>query len=61
MTTVTEEVRAQRFKRRAGVATNHLHDFQAYVLREVRARYDAVGLKRPVDQTGGAGRDGDAS
>ena len=29
-------VRAQRFKRREEIATNHLHDFQAYVLGEVR-------------------------
>ncbi len=37
-------VRSQRFKRRGGVATNHLHDFQGYVLREVGTRFDAAGL-----------------
>jgi hypothetical protein len=41
-------VRSQRFKRREGVATNHLHDFQGYVLREVDSRYRAVGLDRPL-------------
>lgn len=41
-------VRAQRFKRRPDVATNHLHDFQDYVLREVEARYRAAGLERPL-------------
>ena len=39
-----EGVRRQRFKRNDGEATNHLHDFQDYVLREVGARLDAVGL-----------------
>jgi len=45
-------VRAQRFKRRADVATNHLHDFQGYVLREVDARYRAVGLELPLTRGG---------
>lgn len=43
-------VRSQRFKRRAHVATNHLHDFQGYVLREVDARYRAVDLDRPLSR-----------
>jgi hypothetical protein len=38
------DLRAQRFKRRSEIATNHLHDFQDYVLREVAARYDRAGL-----------------
>ena len=42
--------RAQRFKRRPGVATNHLHDFQDYVLREADGRMRAAGLDRPVRQ-----------
>lgn len=36
------DVRAKRFQRQAGAATNHLHDFQDYVLREVSSRLDAV-------------------
>lgn len=36
------EVRAQRFKRRPEVSTNHLHDFQAHVLREFAARMASV-------------------
>lgn len=39
-----ENVRAQRFKRRPEVATNHLHDFQEYVLREFANRCDSVGI-----------------
>ena len=39
--------RAQRFKRRPEIATNHLHDFQDYVLREYRRRLDAHGLDGP--------------
>jgi hypothetical protein len=38
------DLRKQRFKRRSEIATNHLHDFQAYVLREVEARYTRAGL-----------------
>ncbi len=38
------DLRAQRFKRRSEIATNHLHDFQDYVLREVAARYNRAGL-----------------
>jgi hypothetical protein len=38
------DLRAQRFKRRSEIATNHLHDFQDYVLREVAARYARAGL-----------------
>lgn len=36
--------RAQRFKRREELATNHLHDFQEYVLRELRLRMAAAGI-----------------
>lgn len=43
-------VRAQRFKRRDEIATNHLHDFQRYVLREVEARLAAEGLGELPDQ-----------
>jgi len=39
-----EGVRAQRFKRREEIATNHLHDFQEYVLREVQSRLVEEGL-----------------
>lgn len=42
-----DEVRAQRFKRRAEVSTNHLHDFQDYVLAEYRGRLDALGVAPP--------------
>jgi hypothetical protein len=44
-----EGVRRQRFKRSDGVATNHLHDFRDYVLREVGARLDAAGLHESLD------------
>ena len=37
-------VRARRFKRREDVATNHLHDFQGFVLTEVARRLEAAGL-----------------
>ncbi|MFT4977330.1 MAG: hypothetical protein ACI8S6_003235 [Myxococcota bacterium] len=43
-----DEVRARRFQRQAGTATNHLHDFQDYVLREASARLSAAGLDEPV-------------
>ena len=36
--------RNQRFKRRAELSTNHLHDFQGWVLGEVGARLAAQGL-----------------
>jgi hypothetical protein len=41
---VPEVARNQRFKRRAELATNHLHDFQGWVLGEVGARLAAQGL-----------------
>lgn len=44
-----EQTRAQRFKRRAEVATNHLHDFQGYVLGEVRRRLAAVGVAEDLE------------
>lgn len=43
--------RSQRFKRREHLATNHLHDFQLYVLREVEERLREVGLEAPVMDT----------
>lgn len=45
---LNEGVRAQRFKRREEIATNHLHDFQEYVLREVRSRLEEEGLDEPL-------------
>lgn|GEM_PF-3024815 len=36
--------RARRFKRRPELATNHLHDFQRYVLAELAARCAAEGI-----------------
>ena len=41
---LTPAARAQRFKRREEIATNHLHDFQDYVLREVGQRWTAAGV-----------------
>lgn len=41
---LADDVRAQRFKRRPEVATNHLHDFQEYVLRELDRRCVAAGV-----------------
>jgi hypothetical protein len=39
-----EATRAQRFKRRADVSTNHLHDFRQWVLDEFRRRCDEEGV-----------------
>jgi hypothetical protein len=39
-----DATRAQRFKRRADVATNHLHDFREWVLAEFRRRCDEEGV-----------------
>ncbi len=39
------EIRAERFKRRPEVATNHLHDFQRYVLSEYRTRCRMAGVE----------------
>ncbi len=44
-----EDVRAQRFKRRDEIATNHLHDFQGYVLRELRQRQLAAGVDERLE------------
>lgn len=44
-----QATRAQRFKRREEVATNHLHDFQGYVLDEVRRRMVAVGIDETLE------------
>jgi predicted nucleotidyltransferase len=47
-----EDTRLQRFKRRPGVATNHLHDYQDYVLNEVSRRLAPLGLELPsVDES----------
>ncbi len=45
------EVRDQRFKRREHMATNHLHDFQLYVLREVDERLRELGVVEELQQT----------
>ena len=46
------EAHAQRFKRRPEVATNHLHDFQEYVLGEVERRLQPMGVSLPkVERT----------
>ena len=37
-------VRSQRFKQREEISTNHLHDFQDYVLREVESRNRVQGI-----------------
>ena len=42
-----ESVRSQRFKRRPEVATNHLHDFQQYVLDEYHRRLAEEGVPAP--------------
>lgn len=42
-----DEVRSQRFKRRPEIATNHLHDFQDYVLAEYGQRLAAVAVDAP--------------
>ncbi|MDP2309257.1 MAG: hypothetical protein Q8P18_24760 [Pseudomonadota bacterium] len=39
-----ERTRSQRFKRRPEIATNHLHDFQGYVLAEYARRCVASGV-----------------
>lgn len=39
--------RGQRFKRRPEIATNHLHDFQAYVLSEFARRCELAGVEAP--------------
>lgn len=39
-----DATRARRFRRQAHVSTNHLHDFQDYVLREYHGRLRASGL-----------------
>lgn len=41
-------VRSQRFKQREEISTNHLHDFQDYVLREVEQRNRAQGVSEPL-------------
>ena len=43
-----ERDRAQRFQRQPHVATNHLHDFQDHVLREVAQRLESIGQHEAV-------------
>lgn len=45
---LSETQRQRRFQRGEEVATNHLHDFQEYVLREAEGRLSRVGLHEPV-------------
>jgi len=45
---LSDAQRDRRVQRDESVATNHLHDFQEYVLREARARMEHVGLREPV-------------
>ena len=47
------ETREQRFKRRPEIATNHLHDFQGYVLDEVEHRLSPMGVELPTLPTTG--------
>ena len=52
-----QDTRSQRFKRRPEIATNHLHDFQLYVLREVAERLADVGVHESLSETPLAGLD----
>jgi len=52
-----QDTRAQRFKRRPEIATNHLHDFQLYVLREVAERLADAGVHESLSETPLAGLD----
>ena len=45
---LTEESRTRRFQRGAEVSTNHLHDFQGYVLREASSRFAMAGLEEEL-------------
>jgi hypothetical protein len=47
-----KEERTQRFKRRAEVSTNHLHDFQAWVLDEVTRRQSSIGIREELGTWG---------
>lgn len=49
-----DRTRQQRFKRRPEIATNHLHDFQEYVLGEYGRRLAQVGLA-PIPPEAGLG------
>lgn len=42
-----DRTRAQRFKRRRDIATNHLNDFQGWVMQEWRARLAAAAVPEP--------------
>ena len=42
-----EKTRTQSFKRRPELATNHLHDYQRYVLDEVTRRLEPIGVGLP--------------
>jgi len=46
-------VRDQRFKRRPEIATNHLHDFQDYVLGELGRRLAAAGASETLELSRG--------
>lgn len=45
---LSEAQRDRRFQRDKSVATNHLHDFQEYVLREAQGRMTQAGLSESV-------------
>lgn len=45
---LADDVRARRFKRSSDRATNHLHDFRGFVIREYRARCAELGID-PAD------------
>ena len=45
---LSQAQRSKRFQRTPSTATNHLHDFQNYVLRETQARFEEVGLKEEL-------------
>jgi hypothetical protein len=45
---LSDAQRDRRFQREESVATNHLHDFQEYVLREANKRMAQAGLVEPV-------------
>ena len=42
-----DDTRSQRFKRRPDRATNHLHDFQGYVLDALSERCEQLGISIP--------------
>jgi hypothetical protein len=48
---LSDATRAQRFKRSSTVSTNHLHDFQGYVLQELSRRTQEVGIPAEPSDT----------